>query len=217
MKIYINVSENGKINSLDSIKLSTNVEINVDNDFDEMTIFDYKCVDGELVELTPEEKEEFYQTEKDEKAEQEATLEQMMAVSTRTSFLIELPDAEAVKIPLCYPSWESYKGKPLTKLNERGKENRIEYQGELWKMRQDIPVVLENQPPSIETASLYERIDVEHEGTIDDPIPYDQTMTVYKDKYYTQNDVMYLCLEDSGQPLYADCENLPRYFQKVEA
>lgn len=214
---YLEVVENGKINRLSYNEVVNYVPIELDDDFDEMTIFDYKCVDGELVELTPEEKEEFYQTEKDEKEEQEATLEQMMAVSTRTSFLIELPDAEAVKIPLCYPSWKSYKGKPLTKLNEQGKENRIEYQGELWKVRQDIPVVLENQPPSIETASLYERIDVEHEGTIDDPIPYDQTMTVHKDKYYIQNGVMYLCLEDSGQPLYADCVNLPRYFQKVEA
>ena len=166
--------------------------------------------------MNPEEKEEFYPTEKDEKAEQEATLEQMMFASARATFLIELPDSEAAKIPLCYDTWKSFIDKPLTKLNEQGKENRIEYQGELWKVRQDIPVVLENQPPSIETASLYERIDVEHEGTIDDPIPYENTMTVFKDKYYIQNGVLYLCIEDSGQPLYADCENLPRYFQKVE-
>lgn len=214
---YLEVVENGKINRLSYNEVVNYVPIELDDDFDEMTIFDYKYVDGELVELTPKEKEEFYPTQKDEKAEQEATLEQMMVASARTSFLIELPDAEAVKIPLCYPSWESYKGKPLTKLNEQGKENRIEYQGEFWKVRQDIPVVLENQPPSIETASLYERIDVEHEGTIDDPIPYENTMTVHKDKYYIQNGVLYLCIEDSGQPLYADCENLPRYFQKVEA
>lgn len=215
MMIFVR-EENGKISSVESFKFSDCIEIEVDDDFNVMDIFNYKYEDGKLVELTPEEKEEFYTTQKDEKAEQEATLEQMMFASAKASFLIELPDNEAAKIPLCYDPWKSFIGKPLTKLNEQGKENRIEYQGELWKVRQDIPVVLENQPPSIETASLYERIDVEHEGTIDDPIPYDQTMTVYKDKYYTQNDVLYLCLEDSGQPLYADCENLPRYFQKVE-
>lgn len=60
MKIYINVNENGKINSLDSVKLSTNVEVEIRDDFDEMKIFNYKYVDGTLVELTPEEKEEFY-------------------------------------------------------------------------------------------------------------------------------------------------------------
>lgn len=216
MMIFVR-EENGKISSVESFKFSDCIEVEVDDDFDVMDIFNYKYVDGELVELTAEEKEEFYPTQKDEKAEQESTLEQMMFARARARFLIELPDSEAAKIPLCYDLWKSFIGKPLTKLNEQGKENRIEYQGELWKVRQDIPVVLENQPPSIETASLYERIDVEHEGTIDDPIPYDQTMTVHKDKYYTQNDVLYLCIEDSGQPLYADCENLPRYFQKVEA
>lgn len=215
MKIFIR-EENGKISSVESFKFSDCIETEVDDDFNVMDIFNYKYEDGKLVELTPEEKEEFYITQKDEKAEQEATLEQMMFASAKASFLIELPDNEAAKIPLCYPSWESYIGKPLPKLNEQRKENRIEYQGELWKVRQDISIVLENQPPGLETASLYERIDIEHKGTIDDPIPYDQTMTVYKDKYYIQNGILYLCIEDSGQPLYADCENLPRYFQKVE-
>lgn len=61
MKIYVKFDEGtGKIISTDSIKLSTNTEIEVDDGFDEMTIFNYKYVDGELVELTPEEKEEFY-------------------------------------------------------------------------------------------------------------------------------------------------------------
>lgn len=216
MIIFIR-KEDSKILSVESFKFSDCIEVEVDDDFNVMDIFNYKYEDDKLVELTPEEKEEFYPKQKDEKAEQEATLEKMMLASVKASFLIELPDNEASKIPLCYPSWESYIGKPLPKLNEQGKENRIEYQGELWKVRQDIPVVLENQPPSIETASLYERIDVEHAGTLEDPIPYDQTMTVYKDKYYIQNGILYLCIEDSGQPLYADCENLPRYFQKVEA
>lgn len=174
----------------------------------------------EFVEWSEEEKEQKYlivnPDEQDEKEKQEELLKDMMFESEKVSFLIELSDNEAAKIPLCYPSWGSCIGKPLPKLNEQGKENRIEYQGELWKVRQDISIVLENQLPGLETASLYERIDIEHKGTIDDPIPYDKTMTVYIDKYYMQNGILYLCIEDSGQPLYADCENLPRYFQKVE-
>lgn len=93
---------------------------------------------------------------------------------------------------------------------------RFQFNKEAWESRQEIPVVLEGQEPGISTAALYQRIESSHAGTQEDPIPYSQLMTVYKDKYYTQNDVMYLCLEDSGQPLYADCESLPRYFQKVE-
>lgn len=94
---------------------------------------------------------------------------------------------------------------------------RFKYKGEPWQSRQEISVVLENQPPAVETAALYERIESSHTGSQEYPIPYSPLMRVYKDKYYTQNDVLYLCIEDSGQPLYADCKDLPRYFQKVEA
>lgn len=152
----------------------------------------------------------------DEKTEQEATLQNMMYQVQRVAFLIDLPDSEAAKIPYCYEPWKNYINQPLSRLNEQGKENRIEYDGKIWKVRNDIPVVLENQPPSIETASLYERIDVEHEGTIEDPIPYDQTMTVYKDKYYLEDGIKYLCIRDSGQPLYATCASLVgNYFELV--
>lgn len=93
---------------------------------------------------------------------------------------------------------------------------KFQFNKEAWESRQEIPVVLEGQEPGISTAALYQRIESSHAGTQEDPIPYSQLMTVYKDKYYTQNDALYLCLEDSGQPLYADCESLPRYFQNVE-
>lgn len=93
---------------------------------------------------------------------------------------------------------------------------RFQFNGEPWESRQEIPVVLEGQEPGINTAALYQRIESYHSGTQEDPIPYSPLMTVYKDKYYKQDEVLYLCLENSGQPLYADCESLPRYFKKVE-
>ena len=144
----------------------------------------------------------------------ELTADQEYAINCAVMLM---SDEQALNCISVFPTWESYKGKPLTKLNEQGKENRIEYQGELWKVRQDIPVVLENQPPSIETASLYERIDVEHEGTLEDPIPYDQTMTVFNGKYYIEDGIIYKCIRDSGQPLYATCASLVgNYFERVE-
>ena len=209
MKIYVKFEEgNGKIISTDSIKLSTNTEIEVDDDFDVMTIFNYKVVDGELVKLTAEEKEEFYPVQKDEKAEQEATLEQMMFASARASFLIELPDAEAVKIPLCYDPWTTDKAYKVG--------DRVECDGKLWKCRQ-AHTSQENWKPSIETASLWEVIDVEHAGTLEDPIPYDQTMTVYNGKYYLEEGIIYKCVRDSGQPLYATCASLVGNYFEVAA
>lgn len=46
--------------------------------------------------------------------------------------------------------------------------------------------------------SLYEVIDLEHAGTIDDPIPFSLGMKVYADKYYTYEGVLYKCTRDSG-------------------
>lgn len=51
--------------------------------------------------------------------------------------------------------------------------------------------------PSTVTASLYEQINETHAGTKDDPIPYDGNMALEKDKYYTQDYVIYLCTRDT--------------------
>ena len=69
--------------------------------------------------------------------------------------------------------------------------------------------------PSIDTASLWARIDVEHAGTQDDPIPYNTNMEIFKDKYYIQNDVLYLCIRDSQQPLYNDLSDLIDIYVQV--
>lgn len=108
------------------------------------------------------------------------------------------------------PEWKSFIGGKMEA------HQRFQFNKEAWESRQEVSVVLEGQEPGISTAALYQRIESSHAGTQEDPIPYSPLMTVYKDKYYIQNEMLYLCLEDSGQPLYADCENLPRYFKKVE-
>lgn len=54
-------------------------------------------------------------------------------------------------------------------------------------------------------ASIWQVIDVEHEGTLDDPIPFALNMEVYKDKYYTWAGRTYLCTRDSAIAL----QNLP--------
>lgn len=206
MKIFI-IEENGKISSVESFKFSDCIEVEVNDDFNVMDIFNYKYQDGKLVELTPEEKEEFYQTEETEKAIQEASLQAMMTASARTSFLVELPDEKAAMIPLCYDAWETNKAYKVG--------DRVLCDGKLWKCRQ-AHTSQENWKPSINTASLWEVINVENAGTLDDPIPYDQTMTVYNGKYYLEEGIIYKCIRDSGQPLYATCASLVgNYFEVV--
>lgn len=116
--------------------------------------------------------------------------------------LASLTDQQALSVCNLYPQWSDFIGDKL----EKG--NRVLYKAELWKVRQDIPSVIETQEPGESTASLYERIDEKHTGTKEDPIPYATTMTVYKDKYYLEDGIKYLCTRDSGQPLYAKCKDL---------
>lgn len=203
MKLYILTDENGYIISSTReriLKEQIEVELN-----DESETLKYKYVDGELIELTLEEKEGFYQTEK---VIQETSLQTMMSASARASFLVELPDEKAAMIPLCYDAWTTDKAYKVG--------DRVECDGKLWKCRQ-AHTSQENWKPSIETASLWEVIDVEHAGTLEDPIPYDKTMTVYNGKYYLEEGITYKCVRDSGQPLYASCASLVGNYFEVAA
>lgn len=145
---------------------------------------------------------------KEEELEGGLTQEQSFAIACAIPLMTNDQILQCVSV---LPDWKSFINSKMEN------KQRFKFEGEPWEARQEIAVVLEGQEPGISTAALYQRIEGSHAGTQEDPIPYSQLMTVYKDKYYTQNEVLYLCIEDSGQPLYADCENLPRYFQKVEA
>lgn len=130
-KIYLTAEENGKIIMLGTMPLDDSVEIEVEDDFNDLKIFDYKCVDNELVKLTPEEKQELYPelpTEREERMfEQEELLQQVMYEQQKATFLAELPDEEAVKIPLMYGEWNpnGYKYK---------KGNRFTYNDKFYKV-----------------------------------------------------------------------------------
>lgn len=69
--------------------------------------------------------------------------------------------------------------------------------------------------PGIETASLYEVIDKEHDGTINDPIPHTPPMEIFNSKYCTQNSVLYRCTRDSGQALTHNLADLVGTYVEV--
>lgn len=62
--------------------------------------------------------------------------------------------------------------------------------------------------PSLATASLYEVIEKEHEGTLEDPIPYMPPMEIFDGKYYVENDILYLCTRSSGTALSHNLSDL---------
>lgn len=92
--------------------------------------------------------------------------------------------------------------------------DRLQYGGKLYKVIQ-AHTTQADWTPDI-TPALYTLIDVEHEGTVDDPIPWAVNMQCYNGKYYTFDNVLYLCIRDSGIALaYTPDQLLGNYFELV--
>lgn len=113
---------------------------------------------------------------------------------------MNLSNNEALEVKELYPMWTA--DSVEVKQGERYQSDNL-----LWECIKD-HTTQENWKPSIETASLWKVVEVEHEGTIDDPIPYTPPMEVFKDKYYIQNEVKYKCIRDSEIPLSHDLSAL---------
>ena len=121
----------------------------------------------------------------------------------------DITDEEALKRPLLVYSWDTYMGKSLAA------GQVVSHDGKLWRVRQDVAAVLDNQPPSLATAALYEVIEVEPAGTQDDPIQYTPPMEIFNGKYYTQGGVLYKCTRDSGQALTHDLAALVGLYVEI--
>lgn len=72
---------------------------------------------------------------------------------------MNLTDEESLEVKGMYPEWSEFINKSLTQ------GMKVQYDNKLYKVRQDIAIVLKNQPPSIYTAALYEEINESHAGT----------------------------------------------------
>lgn len=125
---------------------------------------------------------------------------------------MSLSDDEALSVKSVYPQWSEFINKKLTQ------DMKVQYGDKLYKVRQNIAAVLENQPPSIDTAALYEEINESHSGTLEDPIPYNNNMELEEGKYYSQDGVTYLCTRSTGQAVYNNLSELVGiYVQTVES
>lgn len=129
---------------------------------------------------------------------------QRLTVKTMTT----IENSVALEIPDLFPNFVDMIGEAVKK------GNILKYTGKLYRVRQD-HAVLAIHTPGIETASLYEVIDKEHDGTINDPIPYTPPMEIFNSKYYTQNSVLYRCTRDSGQALTHNLADLVSIYVEV--
>lgn len=136
-------------------------------------------------------------------------VEQMKKFVKYSVNTVELSDLQSLSIKDLYPKWESFIGQKLST------GQKVQYQESLFKVKQDISVVLANQAPSISTAALYEEINETAAGTKEDPIPYNGNMELFEGKYYKQNGVIYLCTRNTEQPVYHDLSALVNIYVQV--
>ena len=122
----------------------------------------------------------------------------------------DISDEDALEFSILVYDWDTYINKPIKAGQLAG------YDGKVWRAVQD-HTVLSIYPPSLDTASLYTEVNLVDEGTIDNPIPYNNNMALENGKYYIQDNVKYLCTRDTGNPVYNNLSDLVGiYVEKVE-
>ena len=109
-----------------------------------------------------------------------------------------LEDKIALQYMEMYPLWQSNLS---VKVGER-----YQYDGRLYKVGQ-AHTTQADWTPDI-TPSLYVVIDVEHAGTLEDPIPAVASMEYIKGKYYIENGTIYL-MKRQGM---AECESIVLHY-----
>lgn len=126
---------------------------------------------------------------------------QILSNQTRANInTMSLSNSGALEVKEFYPVWSADS-------IEVKQGERYQYDNLLWECIKD-HTTQENWKPGLETASLWKVVDEEHEGTVEDPIPYTPPMQIYINKYYIQNEVIYKCTRDSGTPLSQDLVDL---------
>lgn len=105
----------------------------------------------------------------------------------------DISNEEALDYAVIVFPWADYIGKE----KELVQGKIVSHDGKLWRVRQT-HTAQADWMPSLESASLWEVIEVEHSGTLDDPIPYSVPMEIFNGKYYTETNQLYLCTRDSG-------------------
>lgn len=113
----------------------------------------------------------------------------------------DIPNKEALDRMVVIYDWSKYIGKVLLQ------GQLCVYNDKVWRSRQE-HTVLEVYPPSMDTASLYEVIEIIPTGEKDDPIPYTPPMEIFDGKYYSENGILYLCTRNSDTALTHELSSL---------
>ncbi len=170
-------------------------------------------IDGNFREMTPEE----IAAMQDELARADAEEKRRPMTETEVSALfvrqqintLDVDDNTALRMKSFYPAFADIIGKTV----KHG--FKFTYDGKLYKTAQAEMTIAEHYAPGVGTESLYTEICETHDGSKYDPIPYSGNMALEQGKYYTQDDMTYLCIRSTGVPVYNDLAELVDIYVEV--
>ena len=105
---------------------------------------------------------------------------------------IEVDDNTALRMMSFYPEWEAGKAYAVGHRLTRG--------GKLYKVIQAHTAQVGWEPEKV--PAMFTEICETHDGSMEDPIPYDGNMALEQGKHYIQNDEIYICTRGTGNPVY---------------
>lgn len=155
-----------------------------------------KMINGILFEMTAEEiaamqaeaqKEEAYERTR---PLTESEVSRMLITQQINTLTVD--DNTALRMTEFYPEWAS--GQSYTA------GYKVQRNGKLWRALQAHTSQAGWEPEN--AASLWTEICESHAGTLEDPIPYSGNMALESGKYYSQDNKVYRCIRDTGNPVY---------------
>lgn len=120
----------------------------------------------------------------------EAEVSRMLIAQQVNSLVVD--DNTASRMAAFYPAWENGTAYAVG--------FKVSYGGKLWRCLQGHTAQVGWEPENV--ASLWEQVCFHHSGTEDDPIPYEGNMRLENGKHYIQQNAVYRCIRDSGNPVY---------------
>lgn len=119
---------------------------------------------------------------------------------------VSLPDTDALDAVELFPQWK------VDFVYAVG--DRLSYNGILYKVKQNHTSQADWTPDI--TTSLYEQVAEPGQGdTPDNPIPYNNNMELFEDKYYSQSGVVYRCFRSTGTAVFNDLADLVGIYVEV--
>lgn len=92
---------------------------------------------------------------------------------------------------------------------------RFRYDGRLWRTEQPSHTFDGVYAPGEGTESLFSEVVLPGDGTQERPINYSGNMELEEGKYYTQDDVLYICTAGTGIPVYHDLSALVGLYVRI--